>query len=156
MHSISREDLAYTAGLIDGEGTITMLKTESPFRHPTVTVASCTHELLQFLKDRFGGNISAKRSYQEGHSPSWTWSAVNDRAMRFLEVVAPFLKEPEKRRRAGLLLTEYKSLTLRNGKYTEEQRQAKFQFETRFFSTQRECQRRRTVLGGSGGIETPS
>ena len=153
MHSVSNQECAYTAGLIDGEGTITLLRRSSmaPFRHPIVTVASCTYELLQFLKATYGGSISSKKVTKEGHSPAWTWAVINDGALEFLKCVRPFLKEPEKQRRADLILREYKSLTIRNGKYNEDQKLAKLEFEKRFFSVQKETQRRRTKTGGGDG-----
>lgn len=144
MHSISKEELAYTAGLVDGEGTITMGRTQSPYRHPVVTLASCTFELLEFLKERFGGCICTKNVTKEGHSPAWSWQLLNASAIQFLGLIRPYLREPDNIRRTELLITEYGKLTLRNGKYTEAQKTTKLEFEARFFSVQRECQRRRT------------
>ncbi len=40
---------AYLAGIIDGEGTITLTK-DGEFRYPAVSVASTTIEILEWCK----------------------------------------------------------------------------------------------------------
>ena len=57
----------------------------------------------------------------------------SDDSLRFLDLVFPYMREPEKIRRARLLLYEYKSVTPRNGKYTPTILERKKEFETRFF-----------------------
>lgn len=125
----------YTAGLFDGEGTITMFKNCSAdiYRTPAVSLTSTTYELLAFLKEHFGGHISKQKTYKEHHKAAWTWKLIYNNALTFVEKILPFMKEPEKRRRALLLLNEYKSLTPRNGRYTQEQLTKKLEFENRFF-----------------------
>ena len=50
--------LAYTAGLFDGEGSITLTRTKrTRFRSPQVSVASCDREVLEWLRITFGGSI---------------------------------------------------------------------------------------------------
>lgn len=47
--------------------------------------------------------------------------------------ILPYMKEPEKIKRAQLIVNEYKQLTPRNGKYSKEQLSKKLNFEERFF-----------------------
>ncbi len=128
--------LAYAAGIIDGEGTIALTRhgRTDRFRHPMVHVASTSPELLAFLKRHFGGCITNKKTYKAHHKPSFTWSLQNNAALEFLSLVYPHLVENKKRKRASLLLTEYKRLTRRNGKYTAAMENDKLDFETRFFA----------------------
>ena len=125
---------AYTAGLIDGEGTISLSYKykRSPYRWPTITVPSCTVELTGFMKSQFGGCICNKRTDKDGHTPSKTWRLSDNKALGFLQEVLPYLREPEKIRRAKMLVEEYKGVTPRNGRYTSEQRAKKLEFEHRF------------------------
>jgi len=127
---------AYAAGLIDGEGTITLgrERASSEFRHPIVSIPSTTPELVEFMRQVFTGTISNKVSLT-GHTPSKTWRVCYGVAVEFLELTLPYLQEPEKVRRAQLLINEYRNLTPRNGKYSEEQRKKKLDFEKRFFET---------------------
>jgi hypothetical protein len=127
--------IPYAAGLIDGEGSVCLsrnYKTEK-FRHPTVSVASTTPELVHFMKDNFGGYISTKKTYKENHLESYTWYVSYDSAISFLEKVEPYLLEPNKKIRAKMIIEQYKSLTKRNGKYTKSEIEEKLQFETDFF-----------------------
>ena len=125
---------AYTAGLIDGEGTISLTyrRKTCQYRWPMVTVPSCTVELTDFLRSQYGGCICNKRVDKDGHTPSKSWRLSGDKALAFLQEVMPHLREPEKARRAGMLVKEYKRLTPRNGKYNPEQRTRKLEFEHRF------------------------
>lgn len=127
-------DIHYFAGLIDGEGTITLTKQHSnESRVPVISVASTTFELVEFCKTLFGGIIANKKTYQEHHKKSYSWSITHDRAINVCRQIAPYLKEPEKQRRVNLILDHYKSVTPRNGKYTPEMREAKMLFEQIFF-----------------------
>lgn len=124
---------AYAAGLIDGEGSITLIKTKSEFRAPAVEMSSTCRELLVFMKSRYGGDIVCHKTYRPHHRPSWSWKVRQDAALRLMVRVLPFLREPEKRRRALHLVTHYKAVTVRNGRYTEAQMAAKKAFEEAFF-----------------------
>jgi hypothetical protein len=85
------------------------------------------------MQDTFHGYLSKKKKTKERETPSQTWQLTNDAAIKFLRLITPYLKEPEKVRRATLILNEYKKLTLRNGRYNAEQRGLKLEFERRFF-----------------------
>lgn len=128
-------NLAYTAGILDGEGTITLTKQHAVdrFRKPIVSVSSTTLSLLEFLKENYNGSISKHKVYQDHHKQSWSWKLSYDSAILFLVDVVPYMKEPEKIKRAQLIVNEYKQLTPRNGKYSKEQLSKKLNFEERFF-----------------------
>lgn len=129
-------DLAYTAGLMDGEGTVTLIKSHSTdrYRYPNVSITSTTHELIEFLVDNFGGLARAQKTYKEHHKQSWSWLIRGDKAIEMLELLVPYMKEPEKIRRANLIIEKYKSVTPRNGRYSTEMHLAKLAFEAEFFS----------------------
>lgn len=127
----------YTAGIIDGEGTITLTIKKSAlnnrnFRMPVVSVSSTTLEILTFLKENYGGHISSHKIYKDHHKQSWSWKLTYNDAIDLCEKIHPLLLEPEKRRRAKMLVTEYRSVTKRNGRYTESDLEAKHNFQERF------------------------
>lgn len=108
---------AYVAGIVDGEGTVTLMKhhkNETPI--PYVSVANNNLQLLQWIKHRCGGLIASKKKYQPHHGDSYVWSVRHDRALRFLKEIVKYLivKKPQ----AALILSKYKSVTHRAGKYT--------------------------------------
>lgn len=128
-------EVAYIAGIIDGEGTITLTRNhkDDPYRAPVVSCSSTTREILEFLQKQYGGSIASHKTYQEHHKPSWSWKIQYRAALQLCNDILPFLIEPTKRYRAQLLVEEYPLLTPRNGKYSIELRKQKLAFEDRFF-----------------------
>lgn len=125
---------AYAAGLVDGEGTITLSRNHrSTNRIPVVSMTSTTPELVYAMRDAFGGQVRRHRTYRHNHSDSYIWSVRHDSAIRTMRRIRPYLRVGEKVRRADLVLTRYKAVTPRNGKYSPELRRAKAAFERDFF-----------------------
>lgn len=124
----------YLAGLIDGEGSVMLMSTHSgTFKSPQVSVASTDYEIINFLNEKVpGGCISNKKIYKEHHKPSYTWKIINDKAITFLKEIEPYMLIPKKKKRARLIIDEYKKVTIRNGKYNEITLAAKLDFEKRF------------------------
>ena len=127
--------IAYLAGIIDGEGTITLSKIHGPseFRAPVVSVSSTSYEILDFIHSHYGGSISNHKIYQSHHKRSWIWKTTHNNAIRFLADIYPYLLDKTKRHRAHLLITRYKQVTPRNGRYSERMKREKQRFEDDFF-----------------------
>jgi hypothetical protein len=126
---------AYVAGLIDGEGTITLSHNNrgDAYRTPVVSMTSTTRELVDLIHDEYGGSVRFHRTYHVRHSNSFIWSVRHDRALKMLERISPYLRVPEKVSRANLILARYKAVTPRNGKYSAFQHDSKLEFEYLFF-----------------------
>jgi len=135
---LKRHVLGYAAGLMDGEGSVSLTRSHAnENRSPSVSVPSCSAALTSWMWVTFGGVISGKRTYKKNHTPSNVWSLTNDAALEFLRIVRPYMREPEKCRRADLLLRDYKRVTARNGRYTAEKLRKKRSFERDFFRNTR-------------------
>ena len=128
---------AYTAGLIDGEGSVLLSRSgkTQTYRYPCVSVTSTTLALCEFLKANYGGYICTKKTYAKHHKPAWHWTTMSNSALEMLELVRPYMLEPSKVHRIDLLLTKYKALTVANGHYTSEQHSAKLAFEEEFLAS---------------------
>jgi len=50
-----------------------------------------------------------------------------------LESISTYLRVDKKKKRALWILNDYERVTLRNGKYTQEQLKRKIEFEEQFF-----------------------
>lgn len=124
----------YIAALIDGEGSVCLTQ-NAPNQHrsPAVTISSTTQELLLYMQEIAGGTIVSKKKYKEHHKDAWQWALRGDRAIELLIQVYDYLLVPEKHYKAKLIVKEYKLVTPRNGKYSEEKLKAKLDFEKRFF-----------------------
>jgi hypothetical protein len=129
-----KEHLIYAAGLIDGEGTITLAKS-GKFRHPVVSVTNTSKELIDFLQTTFNGVVVSQKTYKLHHKPAWIWKLAWHQAIEFIQQIRPFMKESSKCKRCDMILSTYNSITNRNGRYTAEQIQAKLDFETAFLSS---------------------
>lgn len=133
--SISLADAAYIAGIIDGEGTITLTrKHRNEHRQLAVTISSTERCLLEFVKTTLGvGKITNKRTSKSNHAPGFTFSVYNRQALILLQHIAAYLRT-YKRRRAELILANYLDLTPRNGKYNPIQLERKSTFEAALLS----------------------
>lgn len=122
------------AGIIDGDGCVTLGK-NGKFRRPEIVVDSTDHEILTELMAMAGGNISSKKKYKKHHRQSWHWRVHGgNRVLTLLKEIEPYMRCEVKKRRAQLLIAEWRSLTPKNGYYTDTMVGAKLDFEARFMS----------------------
>lgn len=126
VRTLSREEAAYIAGIIDGEGTITLTHIHrNANRQLVVSISSTERELLNFILRTVGaGRITNKRIARAHHTPSAAYAVNNRQALSLLEQVTPFLRT-YKARRAQFALANYVQVTPRNGKYTDIHRSGK-------------------------------
>lgn len=134
LREMSEAEAAYVAGIIDGEGTITLTRRHrTAGRTPVVSISSTELPLLQYIRLIIGGGrITSKVAARECHSPSYAFVISSRQALALLAQVSKYLRT-YKQQRCRLLLDEYLALTPRNGRYTSAQRRAKEHFEARFF-----------------------
>jgi LAGLIDADG-like domain len=125
----------YLAGLIDGEGTITLTRVHrNESRRLVVSISNNDLELLQYVMAAVGvGHITGKRIYSPRHAPSFTYQVSSRQALELLRQTAPFLRS-YKARRARLALAEYVARTPRNGKYRIGQRVRRAEFEAKLLA----------------------
>ena len=135
---MKESDVAYIAGLLDGEGSICLAykHKRQPYRHPYIYIPSTTRALVELPNRLFGGCICTHKTYKTHHKQSWSWRLYGRAAIEFCRTVLPYLKVPEKIHRANMLVTVYPLVTLRNGKYSADAIRAKLQFERDFFHAQ--------------------
>ena len=132
---MDESEIAYAAGLFDGEGSISLVRQRSNrFHSPQVSVASNDYEVLAWLQKRMGGNIVTKQPRKAAHSVSYDWRLTDRRALAFLQLIRPYLVIKRKIRRIDLLLNDYVACTPRNGRYTEEMSERKQELLETFFS----------------------
>lgn len=118
---LSTAEAAYIAGLVDGEGSITLTrKHRNENRHLGLTISSTALQLLQFVVDDAGvGKISNKRATRPNNSHSFAYGVYHRQALQLIEQIYPHLLS-YKVERCALVLNDYLRLTPRNGKYTVE------------------------------------
>lgn len=131
---LTNESAAYIAGVIDGEGTISLSRRHrTDNRQLVVSIASTERDLLEYVLRTVGaGRITRKRTAHPNHTPSVTYVVENRQALSLLQQIAPFLRT-YKRKRAELVLRDYLRLTPRNGKYSPILRRDRETFIETFF-----------------------
>src|SRR6185437_14534125 len=108
---------AHVAGIIDGEGTITLTRMHrSENRRPVVSISSTELPLLAYVRSVISaGRITGKIRAHEHHSPSFAYCITSRQALHLLAQVVPYLRT-YKVKRACMLLEDYTRLTPRNGR----------------------------------------
>lgn len=132
---MSESECAYLAGIIDGEGTVTLtVKQKGGSRHLAVTVSGTESTLMNYLPKVIGaGRITNKKTYKLNHAPAYTYSIYSRQAISLLGQILPYLRT-YKAKRAKLALKEYILVTPRNGKYSPEQKISKDKFVEKFLA----------------------
>lgn len=95
--------LAYTAGIIDGEGCISIIKNSRASDklgyhfYLVVSVVNTNQWLINWLQMQYGGRIAFRNKVDRNHKNSWSWQMEAGRARDFLKLVLPYLnlKHPQ-------------------------------------------------------------
>jgi hypothetical protein len=106
----SPEDLAYTAGFLDGEGCFTVInrKNAASIR---VTASNTYKPVLEWLKSKFGGCVAPQykdpKKLPKNHRPNYVWNVDSANAKSLIIQIIPYLRQ--KREQAELLLELHKT-----------------------------------------------
>jgi len=134
---MTKTELAYVAGIIDGEGTIALNRKykTSKWRWPRISISNTDKRLIDYLLRtlaKFSPVLIRKPPRKANHRCAYEIRMNSDNALALVKKLLPYLRVPEKRRRAELLVTKYKKLTPRNGIYTKALVRKKEAFEREF------------------------
>jgi hypothetical protein len=132
---LTPEEKAYIAGIIDGEGSIMLIKFhKNQLPSPCVTISSTTIELLVWIKSKTkAGTIVNKKNYNnKKHSDSYTYQVKYNDAINLLIDIEPYLVIEYKKKRAKMIIEGYKRITPRNGRYSPEMLKEKEKFYEEF------------------------
>ena len=126
------EELAYAAGFVDADGYVSLAQIQKgKFRVPYVQVTNADSDIIWFFQLNFGGRARKRRTVNPFQNDLYEWTLTYDAALDFLRAIRPFMQHQKKTERIDLIMADYKRLTPRNGKYTEEMRAEKIAFENR-------------------------
>lgn len=131
VNVLDAPDAAYIAGLVDGEGTVTLSRLHrNENRRLVVCISNNDLALLGYVRSTIGaGRITSKRVYSTRHAPSFNYQINNRQALDVLRQIVMYLKS-YKMARARLALRDYLRLTPRNGRYTPGLAAERQRFET--------------------------
>ena len=104
----SATDLAYFAGIVDGEGTVTVLSSVNPKTGTRsvscrLMVPNTYQPLIVWLAETFGGRVSHYgKPRSEKHKQVYMWYVSAKRSVQLCELILPYLKV--KRRHAEIVV----------------------------------------------------
>ena len=91
---MTETELAYIAGIIDGEGSICLTIRRYP-GGGTVSLIACVGmtdpRVPKLLHEKFGGALFLRKPTSIKWKPAWAWSLTGDKALSFIEVIYPYL-----------------------------------------------------------------
>lgn len=105
------ELLAYIAGITDGEGCINLYGSRSAYNYaPRVSITNSSVELMELLKEEFGGSVTVMRDGTHPDHPrkTYSWYLGYRNVGPFLYQIYPYLLI--KKRQARLVLMYLKTI----------------------------------------------
>ncbi len=86
---LTNMDAAYIAGLIDGEGSITIAESGQDFRL-SLTITNTYRPVLEWVQERTGGSLASRRN-DKNRRPIHVLSINNKRVTQILRKIAPYM-----------------------------------------------------------------
>jgi hypothetical protein len=85
-------ELAWTAGLFEGEGSIRINKpTKRNLGHLVVSVVNTDRDIIDFFQERWPGYMKPATGLRPNQRPAWVWVLAARRAMVFLLAIEPYI-----------------------------------------------------------------
>jgi len=95
---MKQADLGYVAGIIDGEGSIHIVRRKEPttrrgYKYELqISVGNTQEWLIRWLHFNFGGYMHVCKAPKKGNRDCWHWSIRTRDAVDFLKLLLPYLK----------------------------------------------------------------
>uniref|UniRef100_A0A6M3KAS4 Putative HNH homing endonuclease n=1 Tax=viral metagenome TaxID=1070528 RepID=A0A6M3KAS4_9ZZZZ len=110
---MNSDDLAYTAGIIDGEGYIGILRIQRNQSKRIVyelriNVTMCNPLIPSWLHANFGGSYYEFQPPSLNHKKLYEWRLATWRAGEFLKLILPYLKMKQGEAEIGIKFQSYR------------------------------------------------
>jgi hypothetical protein len=95
---VSKTELAYIAGFLDGEGWITLYKSKdiSRKKYPRfeyqVGICNNNKGVINWLYDTFGGSIRTRNKQNLKWQDNYLWKLSSNQASDFLKLILPYMR----------------------------------------------------------------
>ena len=90
--SVRAEDAAYIAGLLDGEGHISVTFDHKRHHYLEVKITNTNVAVLQFVESVFGGRIWVHSKATPNRLTAYRWGIGGKGLDEFLETIQPFVR----------------------------------------------------------------
>lgn len=105
-YDIALQDLAYFAGLFDGEGYV-IARVSQRQTAVGLSVTNTNRAVLEWIKQRFGGRIYERSNKNKKHSRIWQWQLTGKKTLPLLKALEPLLKIKGNEVRVAIQMLEY-------------------------------------------------
>jgi hypothetical protein len=85
-------DIAYLAGIIDGEGSIGMSSGGAGIRRFVIEVKMTDEMTIRLLHAAFGGNVITRTPANPLWKPLWRWRVTGTAARQAYQQLCPYLR----------------------------------------------------------------
>lgn len=121
---MTKVELAYVAGIVDGEGCITVTQgsmcNDGHKRHDLfVCVWNNNKELINWLQSQMGGS-SYGRNQGGNRKDNYCWRLTSKKALRFLLLLYPYLRVKKPQAKIGIEFQKQRKIYGRNHLKTNE------------------------------------
>ena len=103
--ALSETDIAYIAGLTDGEGCITINKvyiaSYGNYYKNIVSITNTDIDVLKWVCEHFGGRVDSHSEFYR-NKPCYRWSLNGSKSSKFLESMLPYLRIKSKQAELSL------------------------------------------------------
>ena len=97
---MNKLDLAYLAGIMDSDGSFTIVKDSSrerregktPAYGEMLSISQCEPEAIQLMASLFGGHIHAERVPHSTRRTLYHWQATHTKAIAIVHALLPYLR----------------------------------------------------------------
>jgi len=90
---VTQEQLAYIAGLFDGEGCVHIGgRRQNSSYNLEVSLSNTNRDVLFWIQSIFGGYIKEQKKAKEYHTQCYNWRIVSNQAVLFLESIYPYMR----------------------------------------------------------------
>lgn len=118
MNKLNNEQIAYLAGFIDADGTISIRRDRKKYK-PHVSIYNTDRPVMEYFHKLIGsGPICNHKVVSPKHAKAYSIRWEYDTALEIVELCYPYLHV--KKEHAALLINEWKLCTPRNGRYTDD------------------------------------
>lgn len=126
---------AWTAGIIDGEGSVSLVLSRRPNRKRDtigvrIRVVNTDKEMTDLLQLTWGGSVHVAKERTSKHKRAYYWDVGGNGMLRLLEAVKPYLITKEKRAELVIKYQELINARLHNNYFpplTEDEYQVRLE-----------------------------
>lgn len=108
VHELSERDISYLAGLVDGEGSVSLFtrgQAEKGYVTPSLQITNCDRRLIDWLHENLGGQVYEQKP-RSRRRPCWLWCCFGKVARDIIKRVEPSLIVKGEQARVVLRLGE--------------------------------------------------